>query len=549
MKRILSFVLLLLVFTLTFTSCELFNQQQPQPEVEYDVNLGLNALKGTYQSWNTNNEIKGDMDLVGQVQYRGVFYTVTWATECESATLTKNENGTTKLSVTKGETVVDLVLVATVSDPNGNSVSHTFNLKIAAAMDVMSHTDYIAAKSGDSVEVAGIVTFINSSKGQIFLEDLEGNGGYYIYKVVGGTDTITNSGIQVGMTIKVSGTKDIYKGTHEVKDAVLTIVDSSIKNLTVFDITDKYIAAADAKDTAIVNYLGAVVTIKGVEIGGTYDEQYYHYFKLDGVESYIRLADSCGLPQEVLATLKAEHIAHKGWTANITGRVDIYDGAFYLVPVSANAIEYVSGCTHNYEAEVTAPNCTEAGYTTHTCSLCGVSYKDSTVDKLGHTDENKDHVCDLESCGATDVGFHGDGDDEDILCDYGCGVEVQPTAVTYYTISFTKDSTTYYWNGTVSSGKGATTTNVAEAAQIVIQETDGGVYAYYTDNNGTKQYITIGSESKSFGLSTTATVIQYDATEGYLYSSASNRYLAFYANSSDIRTYAPDCDEMIVTPV
>ena len=33
---------------------------------------------------------------------------------------------------------------------------------------------------------------------------------------------------------------------------------------------------------------------------------------------------------------------------------------------------------------VTAPTCTEAGYTTHTCSRCSDSYTDSTVAALGH---------------------------------------------------------------------------------------------------------------------------------------------------------------------
>ena len=39
---------------------------------------------------------------------------------------------------------------------------------------------------------------------------------------------------------------------------------------------------------------------------------------------------------------------------------------------------------HNYTAVVTAPTCTTAGFTTHTCS-CGDSYTDTSVDALGHT--------------------------------------------------------------------------------------------------------------------------------------------------------------------
>ena len=40
--------------------------------------------------------------------------------------------------------------------------------------------------------------------------------------------------------------------------------------------------------------------------------------------------------------------------------------------------------THSYTSVVTAPTCTEQGYTTHTCS-CGSSYIDTYVDALGHS--------------------------------------------------------------------------------------------------------------------------------------------------------------------
>ena len=43
--------------------------------------------------------------------------------------------------------------------------------------------------------------------------------------------------------------------------------------------------------------------------------------------------------------------------------------------------------THRYKDVVTAPTCTEKGYTTHTCS-CGDSYVDTYVDALGHAWDN-----------------------------------------------------------------------------------------------------------------------------------------------------------------
>lgn len=42
-------------------------------------------------------------------------------------------------------------------------------------------------------------------------------------------------------------------------------------------------------------------------------------------------------------------------------------------------------CTHDYTDKVTAPTCTEQGYTTHTCSQCGDSYVDTYTAALGHS--------------------------------------------------------------------------------------------------------------------------------------------------------------------
>ena len=39
---------------------------------------------------------------------------------------------------------------------------------------------------------------------------------------------------------------------------------------------------------------------------------------------------------------------------------------------------------HSYQEAVTAPTCTEEGYTTHTCSRCGDSYADTYVSATGH---------------------------------------------------------------------------------------------------------------------------------------------------------------------
>ena len=58
---------------------------------------------------------------------------------------------------------------------------------------------------------------------------------------------------------------------------------------------------------------------------------------------------------------------------------------------------------HDYNAVVTAPTCTEQGYTTHTCARCGDTYTDGEVAELGHkpgaeADCLNDQICTV--CGA-----------------------------------------------------------------------------------------------------------------------------------------------------
>ena len=56
--------------------------------------------------------------------------------------------------------------------------------------------------------------------------------------------------------------------------------------------------------------------------------------------------------------------------------------------------------THDYEAQVVAPTCTQMGYTFYTCSMCSDSYKENIVEPLGHS-WNEGFVTTTKTC-ATD---------------------------------------------------------------------------------------------------------------------------------------------------
>ena len=67
-------------------------------------------------------------------------------------------------------------------------------------------------------------------------------------------------------------------------------------------------------------------------------------------------------------------------TGRYTWKTTTY-GSFYFDVTIAKA-------AHTYTATVTTPTCTEKGYTTHTCTVCGDSYKDTYTDALGHNWDN-----------------------------------------------------------------------------------------------------------------------------------------------------------------
>ena len=62
----------------------------------------------------------------------------------------------------------------------------------------------------------------------------------------------------------------------------------------------------------------------------------------------------------------------------------------------------IAATGHHHNAVVTAPTCTAQGYTTHTCTACGNSYKDSYTNALGHNYANGK----CTRCGAADPNYN-----------------------------------------------------------------------------------------------------------------------------------------------
>lgn len=341
MKKLISVVILLALCVAAFAACK-------PGETKKDA-LTL-AKEYIYTMYRNEAEVTAsDYTRVGVVSIDGVTYTVEWTANITSGPAdgvktVKSEDGSTVTVDIDEKASADVVytLKATIKDADGKTAELSFNHKVPAFKE-FTWAEYVAAAKDDTVIVKGVITAIMAkSKGNsyncLYLQD--NDGGYYAYNMA--TDPVTDDKLEVGMTVRVTGTRDTYNGTYEIMKATVEIVDSNKTPATAVDFTEKYQKATSLKDEALTAQQGMLVTLKGVEITGEDTSGGYYKFKLGEFESYIRISSSvCPITKDEQETLKKGHAEHTGWTANVTGIICVYDGAFYLTPASADAFEYV----------------------------------------------------------------------------------------------------------------------------------------------------------------------------------------------------------------
>ncbi len=546
MKRILALILALVMCLSSVALLASCKDETEQPSdggaaVTYDVAKAKDYLKSLYTKYLTNNKTNGDFELITQVKLGEATYTVTWVSDNEQVKIVPIENEA-KVTVDipeKPEVDVNYKLTATISAPDGTSTTFELSFVVPLYDEDAGFADYIAAKKDDAVIVEGIVTSISSkSEGDnynnLYLQDLKGHGGYYIYSIKDGKDPVKDLGIKLGMTVSVAGIKDIYNGTHEVKDAVVTVTDTTEKTVDFIDITDKVLAAADAKAEALVNYQGCWVTVKGVEITGQEESNYYYKWVLGNVDTYTRLSLSSGLESSVLDEIKEGHTAHKGYSADVKGIVNVYNGTFYLVPLGADAFVYGEKVELTDAAKVEREKealTLKEEYATNVeliLPVVGPTYTDVTI---AWTSSDASILA-IAANGAVTYGAAGEvtltatltagevTDTKTFTVTVKAGTTlnaVKPEVGTDYRLGFIQlnENKIYYLTGTEGGYNNyytATSTNWDEAAVFGIEATEGGYYLFCTVG-GAKKYLNMvvsGSHVNPKFQDTAATVYTYD---------------------------------------
>lgn len=399
-RTLLACALILVMCLTAFVACDK-DKDQEQPYDANGINMAVKALKANVRG----SSVNADFTLDNHQMFAGVSYPVSWAItandgEASDVTLTVDGDKTTVHVNGKTKKDVAFTLTATVSDAKGLTATAEFKYSIPA-YKLLTHAEYIATKAGEAVTVQGIVSHYGSKSNgaqynNLFMYDQD--GGYYIYTIANSVDPANIQGLHLGAKVEVTGKKDIYNGTHEVKDATIKVIDSSTQ--AVFeDITDVFKSASSVSDESLAAYEYRLVTIKNVEIGGIDDSEKhnYYFFKSGSLETYIRLSTSeCMLNAEQQAAFKAAFAADKGKLATVKGCVVLYNGQLYLNPVDTTPYTVVNteGLTAQEQVDFAAGN----NYAPRTVSGSGTSITLPTEDsiynnvKISWTADNTDIV-------------------------------------------------------------------------------------------------------------------------------------------------------------
>ena len=342
MKKLLVVLLTLALCVTTLASCDFLSNLfgEKEPEVVYDVDAAANYVYNLYKD---KNVTAADFEVTAVAAIAGVKHTVEWSVNTDKVKIEKKNDTTYIVNVDEKSTEeVKYVLTATIKGGD-KTATKSFNLTVPVYV-LMTWDEYIAAEKGATITaVEGVVTGIVSKAAGatyncVFLQDATG-GAYYVY---GMANDPADLGIEIGMTVSATGTKDIYSGTHEIKDATVSILSKEKTPVTPADYTEAFKNAATLKDEALVKMQSSLVTIKGVEIGGQALDNGYLYFKLAGKEAYLRISGSTlAFATADKDAFIATHAEKRGWKADVTGIISLYDGNFYLVPVSTSAFNYI----------------------------------------------------------------------------------------------------------------------------------------------------------------------------------------------------------------
>ena len=337
MKKLIALLLAMVLCLGLFAACG-------KTEGKSDLAKAKEYLYSLYVDKST--ETATDLEYPARVKGGSTFFDVEWTVEIVSGSgeikVVPSENEGFVVVDVPGEPAEDIVykLTATIKDPEGKKNETLVYEYTVPKFKLTSFAEYAAAADDTLIVAQGVVTAILSktygdSSNSLYFQD--NDGGFYAYNLA--TDPVED-GIEVGMTVRVTGLKDLYNGTYEIVSGTAQIIDSNKNPVEPVDFTELFLNAPDLKDASLTTQQSFLVTIKGVEI--TKQDDKYLKFKLGDKETYIYISSSnCPGTAEEEAAMIAEYNEKSGYLANVTGLITLYNGSFYLTPANGTPFEYL----------------------------------------------------------------------------------------------------------------------------------------------------------------------------------------------------------------
>ena len=242
------------------------------------------------------------------------------------------------------------------------------------------------------------------------------------------------SNITVGEKVTLSGQVLSSASMNWVWIGIDTLDNQNVQSFECNPYTTKF-DVSDANETINTARLaqGTYAFKIHVVLSGEYYGAYYKEFTVGNPEITVTFDPNGGsvsptsktitkgIAYGILPIPTKTNYTFKGWYTAASGGSKVTSST--TVNATANHTLYAhwtSAHTHDYKSVVTKPTCTQAGYTTYTCS-CGDSYKSDYKDALGH--DYKNGTC--TRCGTKDPNYKPQADFTDVAAGSYCYDAVQ----------------------------------------------------------------------------------------------------------------------------
>ena len=383
MKKLLAFLLVVVLCLGAFTACNLFgddqddtkdpSKEQTPSDTQTAAPTVEEAASFLYDIYKDDNgkETISDFDLAKQVALKGTTFPVSWAVDCDKITL-KDSSTAGYITVdlpNSNDTAVDYTLTATVSDADGKTAVKTFTRKLPVYA-IVTIAEALELPDDSNITVSGTVVAINQAWDpgynniSVTIEDESGNQ-LYIYRLA------TN--VEKGDIITVTGTMTTYSGKRQVAQGATAVITGHENLPEARLVTIPEFKTLDDNTEIIVK--GTVL-----EINTAWDSGYKNIT--------VTIVDAEG---NTLYVYRLATNVKAGDVITITGLVGSYNGAKQVAQGATAVIDTTH--THAYTDSTVNATCEEKGYTKHTCT-CGYYYADNYTELASHADANSDGQCD-----------------------------------------------------------------------------------------------------------------------------------------------------------